>query len=198
MLPPHVDVRAPNWRADAAVPFAIKVKLPFSNFMVRVVPPMRVVAVPVSSTLSSALFWTVMSPAVALKAPDPLILKVPWLTANLRPVVWAVVQLSVPVPTLAMVTPEVPMLPLILMIPVPTALKLGLLPRARLPIFKVAPLAAPKVMPVEPVFVIAPTPVPMEFTPLAENTPPVLLIPEAPKAPTAMSMGFKTVTPLVR
>ena len=197
MLPPHVDVRAPNWRADAAVPFAIKVKLPFSNFMVRVVPPMRVVAVPVSSTLSSALFWTVMSPAVALKAPDPLILKVPWLTANLRPVVWAVVQLSVPVPTLAMVTPEVPMLPLILMIPVPTALKLGLLPRARLPIFKVAPLAAPKVMPVEPVFVIAPT-VPMEFTPLAENTPPVLLIPEAPKAPTAMSMGFKTVTPLVR
>ena len=66
---------------------------------------------------------------------------------------------------MVMVTPEVPMLPLILIIPVPTALKLGLLPRARLPIFKVAPSAAPKVMPTEAVLVMAPLTV---LTPLAE------------------------------
>ena len=77
VLPPQVEVRAPNWRAEAAVPFATKVKFPFARFMVRAVPPMRVVAVPVSSTFNSALFWTVMLPVVALKAPDPLILKVP-------------------------------------------------------------------------------------------------------------------------
>ena len=56
VLPPHVDVRAPNWRADAAVPFAVKVKFPFTRFIVRAVPPIRVVAVPVSSTFSKALF----------------------------------------------------------------------------------------------------------------------------------------------
>ena len=194
VFPPCDDVRAPNWRAEAAVPLATKVKLPFTRFMERVAPPIRVVAVPVSSTFNNALFWTVMFPPVALKAPEPLMLNVPWLTAKARPVVCTVVQFSVPVPTLAMVTPEVPMLPLTLMIPVPTVLKVGLFPRARLPMFSVAPLAAPKVMPVEPELVTKPT-VPMEFTPLKENTPPVLLIPEAPKAPTAMSMAFATVTP---
>ena len=193
VLPPQVEVSSPNCRAEADVPFATKVKLPFARFMVRAVPPIRVVAVPVSSTFSNALFWTVMSPVVALKAPDPLILKVPWLTANLRPVVWAVVQLSVPAPTLVMVNPEVPMLPLTLMIPVPTALKLGLLLRVRLPIFKVAPSAAPKVTVTEAVLVMAPL---TELTPLAEKRPPVLLMPVgAPALVAAMLMLLVRVMP---
>ena len=160
--------------------------------------PKRVSGPPEVSLMSRMpLFWTVIAPVPLENRPEPLTLRVPSVTVIARVVVCAVVKFSVPVPILLMVTPEVPMLPLTLMTPVPTALKVGLLPRPRPPILSVAPLAAPKVMPAEPVFVIAPA-VPMEFTPLAENTPPVLLIPEAPKAPTAMSMGFKTVTPLVR
>ena len=56
VLPPQVEVRAPNCRAEGAAPFAVKVKFPFTRFIVRAVPPIRVVAVPVSSTFSRALF----------------------------------------------------------------------------------------------------------------------------------------------
>ena len=55
VLPPQVEVSTPNWRAEADVPFATKVKFPFTRFMVRVVPPMRVSTAAVSSTFSRAL-----------------------------------------------------------------------------------------------------------------------------------------------
>ena len=132
-------------------------------------------------------------PVEALKAPDPLMLKVPWLTAKASVVVWAVVQLSVPVPILVMVTPEVPMLPLMLMTPVPTALKVGLFERPRPPMLRVAPLAAPKKMPTEVVFVIAPL---MVLLPLAEKTAPVLSMPDGVVLVAfAMLMALAKLTP---
>ena len=100
MLPPHVDVRAPNWRADAAVPFAVKVKFPLRRSTVRDVPPMRVVAVPVSSTFSRPLFWTMTLPEVPVKAPDPLRFRVPCVTVRADVLVEAPVTFRVPVPIL--------------------------------------------------------------------------------------------------
>ena len=199
VLPPQVEVRAPNCRAEAAVPFATKVKLPFAKVIVRAVPPMRVSTPAVSSTFNRALLLMTMLPVALDSRPAaPEMFIVPWLIfqAPEAEAVMFAVTFNVPVPTLVGLA-ELLMSPFTLMIPVPTALKVMLLPRARLPMFNVAPLAAPKVMPAELVFVTAPT-VPMLFTPLAENTPPVLLMPLALKAPTVMSMGFTTVTPLVR
>ena len=145
VLPPQVEVRAPNWRAEAAAPFAVKVKFPLRSSIVRTVPPMRVVAVPVSSTFSRPLFWTVMAPAVPVRAPAPLILRVPWVTIGVAVLENVPVMFRVPVPTL--VKAEVSLLkPAMLMTPVPTALKNGLLAtvvNADAPKFRVAPLATP-------------------------------------------------------
>ena len=66
VLPPQVEVSAPKDKLEAAAPLAVKAKLPLFSVIVRAVPPMRVKAVPVSSTLSKALFWTVIFPVVAV------------------------------------------------------------------------------------------------------------------------------------
>ena len=100
VLAPQVEVRAPSCSAESAVPLPVNVKLPVARFTVRVVPPMRVVAVPVSSRLSRPLFCTVIFPPVAVRAPDPLMLNVPPLMVGAAVEVEAPRRFRVPDPIL--------------------------------------------------------------------------------------------------
>src|SRR4051812_41035334 len=104
-----------------------------------------------------ALLLMMMLPVALENCPAPVTFVVPWVKfqAVVAEVVMFAFTFNVPVPILvglgALFTS-----PFRLMMPLPTALNVGLLPRVSVPMLSVAPFAAPKKMPVEAELLIVP------------------------------------------